>query len=1220
MLEQNVHSFPSNYQQQKLENFVTNPNPDQVISTAMEEYPEELRTPPVALVSLVGCAEHHSLISSFLNAEQPPINTLALPDFSKITHLLSKPTKSDPDNNGGILKRDWLLKHRTRVPAVVAALFSSDHVSGDPAQWLRVCTDIENLKNVTRPKNIKLIVVVVHSSSNDEISEDRMIALRKRAEIDAKYSVIFNASDDLLLKQSLDRHVVVLRSTFAELANVYYKDEGRKIKTRVEKKSFNSHELNVRYCFKVAVYAEFRRDWVEALRFYEDAYQILREMVGTAKKLPLIQRLVQIKTVAEQLHFKISTLLLHGGKVAEAITWFRQHNVSYRRLVGPTDVAFLHWEWMSRQFLVFAELLETSSKTIHSNSNITSGTTDLALTEWEFLPAYYYQLAAHHLKEKRATLELSITMSETADEIDSNAESVAPSIYVGQFARLLEQGDALTMQSLTDEEYTHYAIAEGKRFQDSFEIIAFLKKAYESFSNLKAQRIAHLCGFHLAKEYFGVGDLSNAKQLLDAAASLYRQEGWVTLLWEVLGYLRECSRKSGSMKEFIEYSLELAALPVSSDSWIQSLRYKECSPAGPASLAQREIIQKEVFELVSGETRLQSVEGNSDLKVNGENPLHLEIDLVSPLRLVLLASVAFHEPIIKPGASTSITVSLLSQLPLPVDIDKLEVQFNQSECNFVITNSESTSAAVSSGQHGRQIESAPSLALITNKWLRLTYDVKPEHSGKLECIYVIAKMRPHFTICCGAESPASMEDLPLRKFEDRAETFPIKDPALAFSGQKAAQVEEPEPQVDLILGATGPALVGECFAIPVTVVCKDHAIFSGELKINLVDVKGGGLFSPREEEPFSMDSHHVELLGVSGPEGEDESLVGPDKIKKIQQSFGLVSVPVLKHGESWSCKLEIKWHRPKPVMLFVSLGYFPDNNESTSQRIHVHKSLQIEGKTAVVFSHQFMLPFRQDPLLLSRIKSVPGSDQLASLPLNENSVLVISAKNSSEVPLLLQSMSIEVDDGIERPCTLQHSGMDLLSPAHLVPGEEFKKVFTVIPGVESTSLDLGSVCLRWRRNSEKEDLSTSNAIKDGVLTKHKLPNLQVESFPLVLSLECPPYAVLGDPFMYFIKIHNQTQLLQEVKFSLADAQSFVLSGSHSDTVFVLPKSEHTLSYKLVPLASGSQQLPRVTVTSARYSATFQPSVTASTVFIFPSKPHFTTTDMGDNKLELISTE
>ncbi|KAJ6776653.1 FOIE GRAS [Salix koriyanagi] len=1126
----------------------------------MEEYPEELRTPPVALVSLVGCAEHHALISSYLNAERPPINTLALPDLSKIVLLLSKPIKSDPlsGDNGGILKKDWLLKHRTRVPAVAAAFFNSDHVSGDPAQWLQVCSDIENLKNVIRPKNIKLIVAVVQSSANDEISEDRMTLMRKRAEIDTKYLVVFNASDDLQLKQSLDR----LGSTFAELANVYYKEEGLKVKTRVEKKSFNSHELNVRCCFKVAVYAEFRRDWVEALRFYDDAYHILREMAGTTKKLPLIQCLVQIKTVAEQLHFKI---------INSVIAW---------------------WKGGRSNYMVSASILFHTggfSKTITGNSNIALGTADLALSEWEFQPAYYYQFAAHYLKEKRTSLDLSLTMSETADEIDRNAESVVPSIYVGQFARLLELGDALIMQSLTDEEYTRYAFSERKRFQDSSEITAFLKKAYETFTNLKAQRMACFCGFHMAKEYFVAGDLSNAKQLLDGAVLLYRQEGWVTLLWEVLGYLRECSRKCGTVKEFVECSLELAALPVSSDSGIQSFRRNECGPAGPASLAQREIIHKEIFELVSGETRLASVE------------------------------VAFHEPMIKPGVSTLITVSLLSQLPLTVDIDELEIQFNQSECNFIITNSERPSAAISSGQKGCRVENAP-LALNTNRWLYLTYAIKPEQSGKLECTYVIAKMRPHFTICCGAESPASMEDLPLWKFEDRVETFPTRDPALAFSGQKAAQVEEPEPQVDLILGAAGPALVGECFTFPVTVASKDHAIFSGELKINLLDVKGGGLFSPREAELFSTDSHHVELLGVTGPEGEDESLMGPDKIKKIQQSFGLVSVPTLKDGESWSCKLQIKWHRPKPAMLFVSLGYFPDSNESTSQRIHLHKSLQIEGKTAVVFSHQFMLPFHQDPLLLSRIKSLPGSDDLASLPLNETSTLVISAKNCSEVPLLLQSMSIEVDGGIERPCTLEHSAMDILCPAHLVPGEEFKKVFTVIPEVESSSLDLGSVSLRWRRDSEMEVLSTSAATQEWVLTKHKLPDVKVELPPLVLNREVPPYAVLGDPLMYLIKIRNQTQLLQEVKFSLGDAQGFVLSGCHSYTVFVLPKSEHTLGYKLVPLASGPQQLPQVTVISARYSAAFQPSIAASTVFVLPSKPQFKTTDIRDNKLEPFAAE
>lgn len=56
-------------------------------------------------------------------------------------------------------------------------------------------------------------------------------------------------------KEEENLHVITywcrLGSIFAELANTYYRDEGRKIKTRIEKKSFSSIELNVRYCFKV---------------------------------------------------------------------------------------------------------------------------------------------------------------------------------------------------------------------------------------------------------------------------------------------------------------------------------------------------------------------------------------------------------------------------------------------------------------------------------------------------------------------------------------------------------------------------------------------------------------------------------------------------------------------------------------------------------------------------------------------------------------------------------------------------------------------------------------------------------------------------------------------------------------------------------------------------------------------------------------------------------
>ncbi|CAH8352212.1 unnamed protein product [Eruca vesicaria subsp. sativa] len=1166
-----------------------------------KEYPEELRTPPVSLVALFGCSELHSSITTHLHSQQPPINALAFPDFSHLPLLLAPHQTSsftDPLSDSsptlptsGILKRDWLLKHRTKVPALVAAFFPSTHIFGDPTQWLQVCSNLDTLKSVIRPKNIKLVVVVVQSSPHEVISEDRLLALRKRAELDSKYVLFLNDSE---LPPSLSR----IASSFSELALAYYREEARRIKSRIDKRSSTSPDLIVRYCFKVAVYAEFRRDWGEALKFYEDAYHSLHEMIGTSTRLPAIQRLVEIKTIAEQLHFKISTLLLHGGKLTEAVIWFHQHKSSYEKVVESTEYIFLHWEWMSRQFLVFAELLETSSATVQSFSSLNQGTAETPLTEFEFYPAYYYQLAAHYLQNKKSSLELLLSMSVAAQKIDGSSDSITPSVYVGQFSELREKGEALTLHFITDEEYIRYAVSEAKRFQDSFEIVAWLKKSYESFTNLKSRRMAAFCAFEIAREYFGLSDPSNAKFFFDIAANLYRQEGWVSLLWEVLGYLRECSRNLGAFKDFVELSLEMVALPVTSCDDFGNLKNKTYGPGGPATVSRRESIHREVFALMCTETELTSSTGESGFKLAIDSPLHLEIDLVSPLRPVLLASAAFHEQMVKPRALCSITLSLLSHLPLPVDIDHLEVQFNQSTCNFVIRNSQSL---LSTMQSGSQVENEPSLVLVPNNWLRLTYAIKPEQSGKLECLSILAKLGPCFTICSRAESPAAMEDSPVWKHENSVQSLPTKDPILAVFGQKATQVEEPEPQVDVTLGASGPALVGEDFTMPIVVTSKGHAVYSGELKINLVDVGGGGLFSPREAEPFSLESHHVEICGIDGAEGNDESESETGNIKKIQQSFGLVSVPDLKEGESWSCKLEIRWHRAKPVMLFVSLGYLPQGSEANAQKVHIHKSLQIEGKMPLLITNRFMLPYRRDHLLLNRIKPAPDSEDMSSLPLNEKSVLVVSAKNCTEIALKLMCMSIELDgEQGKTSCLIQQGGGETSGSANLAPGEEFKKVFTVIPTMRTPKLSLGSVHLKWRRQG-------ANTEEACVSTTHKLPEVNVDASPLVMSLNCPPYAILGESFTYAITICNQTQLLQEAKFTLADAQSFVLSGSHSNTVLVLPKSEHVLSYKLVPLTCGQQQLPKITLTSVRYSAEFQPSTIASSVFVFPSAPQANST-------------
>lgn len=96
----------------------------------MEDYlPEEIRTPPVTLISIVGNQDLHSTISTHLHSEQPPINTLALPDFSKISLIDRKPKENDNQLPSAytctcILKRDWLSKHRIKVSCCCCTSFS----------------------------------------------------------------------------------------------------------------------------------------------------------------------------------------------------------------------------------------------------------------------------------------------------------------------------------------------------------------------------------------------------------------------------------------------------------------------------------------------------------------------------------------------------------------------------------------------------------------------------------------------------------------------------------------------------------------------------------------------------------------------------------------------------------------------------------------------------------------------------------------------------------------------------------------------------------------------------------------------------------------------------------------------------------------------------------------------------------------------------------------
>ncbi|KAL5654265.1 hypothetical protein ACJX0J_033584, partial [Zea mays] len=54
-------------------------------------------------------------------------------------------------------------------------------------------------------------------------------------------------------------------------------------------------------------------------------------------------------------------------------------------------------------------------------------------------------LAATYLREKRYAIECSSSMANLTTEVNGVPESVMPSVYVGQYVRLFEQGDTVSL-------------------------------------------------------------------------------------------------------------------------------------------------------------------------------------------------------------------------------------------------------------------------------------------------------------------------------------------------------------------------------------------------------------------------------------------------------------------------------------------------------------------------------------------------------------------------------------------------------------------------------------------------------------------------------------------------------------------------------------------------------------------------------------------------------
>lgn len=174
---------------------------------------------------------------------------------------------------------------------------------------------------------------------------ERAQAICAACELSAKNLFVLPQSDHLM------GYIIRLENAFAELAYSYYQGEAKKIKAHKEFLNKTTHQLLfVRHQFKIAFINEMKQDVVVALKHYRLAYNHILDLRMHEAHL------LEIKTVAGFINYKVCKLAFQQNSPLDAIPHFRKHIEHFRQRTGIQGLEFEHAAWMTKQFEIFGDL------------------------------------------------------------------------------------------------------------------------------------------------------------------------------------------------------------------------------------------------------------------------------------------------------------------------------------------------------------------------------------------------------------------------------------------------------------------------------------------------------------------------------------------------------------------------------------------------------------------------------------------------------------------------------------------------------------------------------------------------------------------------------------------------------------------------------------------------------------------------------------------------
>lgn len=403
-----------------------------------------------------------------------------------------------------------------------------------------------------------MVVLISEEGEGGYIGEvdDRVAGIRRATNLDPK-SILTIPSD--ASSSELKDFVKSLFSLLQPSVVDYYRDLSKHARRKRNRSSIppptapptsgTSQTLslqgwNVRYEFKLGVFAEFRKEMDAACRNYESAYDTLFGQEVFENIAGWDRRFDDARLLGDALAIRIIRCHLWASQTTAATRFWVDHRLRTKDIVNRRGKGTKNygWEaWEARWSMVMAQLMRRAATSLSSEDSVdnlsifTAPEKSIASSEqinpWEQLhhEGYWLYRSAKYVQTRRA-------LAEQIPNEDQRSPSQSPASQIANKSHLYDT-------YLVPETHIEAPRSEHSGVNHGDMVLATLKDALEEFSKRRQTRQVERLSLEIAEEYMRNGSWPEAFRTLQPLWSTisWRRSGWWQLMARFGWSLRECA-------------------------------------------------------------------------------------------------------------------------------------------------------------------------------------------------------------------------------------------------------------------------------------------------------------------------------------------------------------------------------------------------------------------------------------------------------------------------------------------------------------------------------------------------------------------------------------------------------------------------------------------------------------------------------------------------------